>query len=75
MLIDYFGAPDTPFIRAVSRIVMVASVRRIMEPGAKFDYMTVLESIEGLNKSSGLAALYGLEWFTDQKFLGSTTSA
>lgn len=70
MLRDYFAAPDTPFIRAVSRIVMVASCRRIFDPGAKFDYMTVLESTEGVNKSSGLAALYGLDWFTDQKFLG-----
>jgi predicted P-loop ATPase len=70
MLIDYFGAPDTPFVRCVSRIVMIASCRRIFDPGCKYDYMTVLESIEGVNKSSGLAALYGAEWFTDQKFLG-----
>ena len=70
MLRDYFAAPDTPLIRGVSRIVMVASVRRICEPGCKFDYMTVLELSEGTNKSSGLAMLYGLEWFSDQKFLG-----
>jgi hypothetical protein len=30
----------------------------------------VLESPEGTNKSSGLATLYGPQWFTDQKFLG-----
>jgi predicted P-loop ATPase len=70
MLRDYFGAPDTPFVRAVSRIVMVASCRRIFEPGAKFDYMTVLESPEGYNKSSGLTTLYGPEWFSDQTILG-----
>src|SRR5581483_10721279 len=70
MLIDYFGAPDTPFVRAVSKIVMTASVRRIFVPGCKFDYMTVLESEEGTNKSSGLVSLYGEPWFTDQKFLG-----
>lgn len=70
MLRDYFGAPDTPFVRGVSRIVMVASCRRIFEPGAKFDYMTVLESPEGFNKSSALAALYGTEWFSDQTILG-----
>ncbi len=70
MLIDYFGAPDTPFIRAVSRIVMVASVRRIYVPGSKFDYMTILESPEGYEKSSSLRALYGAEWFTDNSILG-----
>jgi predicted P-loop ATPase len=70
MLIDYFGAPDTKFVRAVSRIVMVASVRRIYEPGCKFDYITVLESPEGYNKSTALRKLYGDEWFTDNSILG-----
>ena len=72
MLINYFGAPDTPFIRAVSRIVMVASVRRIYLPGSKFDYITVLESPEGFNKSTSLRKLYGDEWFTDNSILGLT---
>jgi len=72
MLIDYFGSPDTPFIRAVSEIVMVASVRRIRYPGTKFDTMTVLESPEGTNKSSALAVLYGRENFTDQAILGAS---
>jgi Virulence-associated protein E len=70
MLIDYFGAPDTPFVRAVSRIVMVASVRRIYAPGSKFDYLTVLESPEGYNKSTAIETLYGREWFTSNSILG-----
>lgn len=70
MLIDYFGAPDTEFIRGVSRMVMVASVRRIYEPGCKYDYMVVLESVEGMNKSSALATLYGAQFFSDQTILG-----
>jgi predicted P-loop ATPase len=69
-MIDHLGAPDTPFVRGVSRIVLVASVRRIYQPGAKFDYMTVLESPEGFNKSSVLAALYGREFFSDQTLMG-----
>jgi predicted P-loop ATPase len=71
MLVDYFGAPDTPFVCAVSEIVMVASVRRIRHPGTKFDTMTVLESSEGKNKSSAIATLYGRENFTDQAILGA----
>lgn len=70
MLIDYFGAPDTPFIRAVSRIVMVASVRRIYEPGCKFDYITILESPEGYDKSTALRLLYGTAFFSDNSILG-----
>jgi len=70
MLHEVFGVEDTAFTRGVSRIVMVASVRRIYEPGAKFDYMPVLESDEGWDKSSGLALLYGEQWFSDQTLLG-----
>jgi len=69
-MIDHLGAPDTPFVRGVSRIVLLASVRRIYQPGAKFDYMTVLESPEGFNKSSAIAALYGEDFFSDQTILG-----
>lgn len=66
-LIKYAGAKDTPFVRAVSRIVLLAAVRRVRQPGVKFDEMLVLESAEqGLNKSSLVAALaLRDEWFTD----------
>ena len=70
MLRDYFGAADTPLIRCISELVMVASIRRIYQPGIKFDYMTVLESPEGWAKSSALAALYGAEFFSDQTIIG-----
>ena len=65
-LIDYAGAPDTPYVRAVSRIVMVAACRRIRKPGSKYDEMLILESPQGTDKSSGLRALAcNDEWFTD----------
>jgi hypothetical protein len=73
LLPDYFNAPDTPFNRAVSRIVMMASVRRIFKPGTKFDYMTVLQSEEGYNKSSAISALYGADYFTDNSTIGLST--
>jgi predicted P-loop ATPase len=69
-LIDYMGADDTPFTRAVGRLMLIASVRRIRVPGCKFDYMTVLHSPEGKGKSSGLSTLYGEENFSDQAILG-----
>ncbi len=49
-LIDYAGAPDTPYVRAVSRIVLVAACRRIRKPGAKYDEMLILESPQGTDK-------------------------
>jgi predicted P-loop ATPase len=52
----------------VGRLWLVAAVRRIREPGCKFDEMLVLESpTQGLDKSSALAALAVKDdWFTDQ---------
>ena len=65
-LIDYAGAPDTPYVRAVSRIVLIAAVRRIRKPGVKYDEMLILESPQGTDKSSGLRALaFNDDWFTD----------
>jgi predicted P-loop ATPase len=49
-LIDYAGAPDTPYVRAVSRIVLIAAARRIRRPGAKYDEMLILESPQGTEK-------------------------
>lgn len=73
-LIDYAGAPDTPYVRAVSRIVLVAACRRIRKPGSKYDEMLILESPQGTDKSSGLRALsFNEDWFTDDLPLGSDT--
>ena len=73
-LIDYAGAPDTPYVRAVSRIVLIAACRRIRKPGSKYDEMLILESPQGTDKSSGLRALAANEdWFTDDLPLGSDT--
>lgn len=60
------GADDTPFVRAVSAIVLIAAVRRIREPGCKYDELVVLESGQGLQKSTALRALCpNPEWFSD----------
>lgn len=65
-LIEHGGAQDTPYVRAVSRIVLVAAARRVRVPGCKFDEMLILESIQGTRKSSALVALCPRrEWFTD----------
>lgn len=65
-LIDYADAADNIFVRAVSRIILIAAVKRIRQPGCKFDEIVVLESPQGFNKSSALAILATRhEWFTD----------
>lgn len=69
MLIDYFGAKDTPLNRAISKLMMVAVVRRVMQPGVKFDTIIVLEGVQGTGKSTALSILAGEENFSDQDIL------
>lgn len=57
IFIDYFGAEDTAYTRAITRKTLVAAVARVMEPGCKFDYMLILEGPQGIGKSSFLARL------------------
>lgn len=65
-LIDFGGAPDSPYVRAVSRIILVAAVRRVRQPGAKFDEMLILESPQGMGKSTAIKTLCpNGEWFSD----------
>ncbi len=64
LLIDYLGAPDNAYIRAVSRKTLCAAYMRVYCPGIKFDYMPVLNGAQGIGKSTFIANL-GMEWFSD----------
>lgn len=64
LLIDYFGAEDTPYTRAVIRKTLVAAVARIFEPGKKFDSILVLNGPQGKGKSTFFSIL-GKQWFSD----------
>ena len=71
-LIEYAGAEDSDYVRAVSRDVLVAAVRRARQPGCKLDEMVILEGPQGSGKSGALRILAGDEWFTDNSPLGSS---
>lgn len=58
------GVVDNIYTRAVSRKVLVAAIARVFNPGCKFDYMLVLEGIQGLGKSMMIENLAG-KWFTE----------
>ena len=64
LLIDYLGAEDTPYTRAVTHKTLVAAVARVYEPGCKFDYMLTLSGAQGIGKSTLFDRLGG-EWFSD----------
>ena len=64
LLVDYLGAEDCPYTRAVTRKALVAAVARIYHPGCKFDYMLTIRGQQGLGKSALIAKLGG-PWFSD----------
>ena len=63
----YAQAEDNEYTRAVGALMLVAAVRRVRQPGCKFDEMVVLEDPEqGTDKSTALAVLaVKEEWFSD----------
>lgn len=64
LLIDYFGAEDTGYTRAVIRKTLAAAVARIYAPGTKFDSVLILNGPQGIGKSTFFAKLAG-DWFSD----------
>ena len=71
LLVDYLGASDTAYIRAVTRKTLCAAISRVLRPGCKFDSMLVLNGPQGVGKSTLIAKLAG-EWFSDSLNLGDT---
>lgn len=71
LLIDYLGADDNEYVRAVTRKTLVAAIARVMHPGCKFDNMLVLNGPQGVGKSTLIAKL-GMEWFSDSLQLTDT---
>ena len=64
LFIDYLGADDSPYTRAVTRKAFVGAVARAMEPGCKFDNMLILCGPQGLGKSTLLDRM-SKGWYND----------
>lgn len=63
---DHAGAEGPEgYLEAVSRKMLVAMVKRVFEPGCKFDYVVILEGLQGIGKSTLLRKLTGEAWFSD----------
>lgn len=59
----HVGAEDSEYARQVFRMMMIASVARIEDPGCKFDYAIILEGAQGIGKSTLIKLLYGEDNF------------
>lgn len=72
-MINYLGAVDSLYTRAIAAKWMISAVSRVMRPGCKADYMIVLEGPQRQGKSRALRAITnghldsdtGVQWFRD----------
>lgn len=64
LFIDFLGAADTQYNRAVCRKSFTAAIARAMAPGCKFDNMLILAGPQGIGKSTLLDKM-SLGWFND----------
>ena len=64
LFIDYLGAKDTAYNRAVCRKSFTAAVARAMTPGCKYDNMLILAGPQGIGKSTLLDKM-SRGWFND----------
>lgn len=71
LLIDYLGAEDSKYVRAVTRKTLCAAIARVKKPGCKFDTMLVLCGPQGKGKSTLISKL-SMEWFSDSMQLSET---
>lgn len=70
LLIDYAGAEDTPYTRAVTSKAMIGAVARAFEHGCKVDNVLILEGPQGAKKSSlilELASIAGVRYVLTSK--------
>lgn len=64
LLVEYLGSADSLYTRTITRKTLVAAVKRIYEPGCKFDYMLTIHGDQGIGKSMLIQRL-GHNWFSD----------
>ena len=64
IFVEYLGADDNPYTRAVTRKALAAAVARIFQPGIKYDEILVLVGVQGCGKSYTIKRL-GKQWFSD----------
>lgn len=64
LLIDYLGAPDTPYTREATMKALRAIIHRAYTPGTKFDNVLTIVGPQGCGKSTLLKKI-GSDWYND----------
>src|SRR3990167_10754887 len=60
-LINHCNCHDNIYTRYVSQLILISAVARVYDPGCKFDYMVIMEGLQGCGKST-LVNLLGRKW-------------
>lgn len=63
-LTDFLNVERTDYVALVGAFFLRGMIKRVYEPGCKFDYCLVLEGEQGLGKSS-VARILSWHWFCD----------
>lgn len=58
------GCPNDDYFKQALRYFFISSVKRIFSPACKVDMMLILESVQGLRKSTFFKILFG-EWYAE----------
>ena len=61
-----FGCKNDEYHKAVGSKLLIAAVRRVRQPGCKFDHLVVFEGAQGIGKSTAILILFSPDWITDQ---------
>lgn len=64
MFTHYLGAPNTSYVRESARLMLLGAVTRVFEPGHKFDFVVILEGVQGKRKSTFVSVLAN-HWFCE----------
>lgn len=64
LFVDYLGCADNDYNRQAALMTLVGAVARIYQPGHKFDFVPILEGIQGHGKSTFIEIL-GLKWYNE----------
>lgn len=64
VFIDYLGCDDNDYYRQAALMTLVGAVARIYRPGHKFDFVPILEGVQGKGKSTFIEIL-GLQWYNE----------
>jgi predicted P-loop ATPase len=64
LFVDYLGCDDNDYNRQAALMTLVGAVARVMRPGHKFDFVPILEGVQGKGKSTFIEIL-ALNWYNE----------